>query len=510
MGKNLFAEIFFIALLFIVVFWSFFEYIGYIPQDDGILHIIDPYQNFREDIKIEQKYKSEREFPKFVQIKNNNNYQDFVNNWDTENDVSFVKNINMDKDAIYSRYIELNKDQFSNLLNLTVSKINNRYNLAYNIDNFDTMYRTINFKKIYNYKGIGVEKSINISKNNLPKSNTYFVDNVILHRNILHKFITANILGALNNALLKSNYNSEYHKFIPYKLIKSKIIDIYKSNSTNIVVLKIIYNVGRNYRSNNFNFTSHVLLEGLTNSLLSNITTGLINILDVKLRVKFNLNGMPLDKIISNNINYKLDNRPEQKQIFNKSTSLIDKITNLNNKNNSKLVNDDFFGFLENNREKLNIELAKYDKINNNVLKQIEKNKANDVRHEYKCFHPKARDSIIEVDNEIHCISKHSKFDNNIGIWDKPCSNNTDCPYYKANKNYDNNFGGCKNDKTCEMPIGVTKIGYTKILRGSEPLCHGCLDINSNKCCEEQYDKSKYPNLKSPDYMFESDYKIRN
>lgn len=509
MEKKLFAEILFIVLIFIVVMWSFLEYIGYIPEDDGILHIIDPYQNFRENIKIDKKYNSEREFPKFINIKNNNNYQDFVNNWDIENDVSFLKNINMDKDTIYSRYIELNKDQFQNLLNLTANKINNKYNLAYNIDNFDIMYKIINFIKIYNYKGIGVEKTSE-GLINMPKSNKNFIDIVILNKDIIHKIITANILGALNNALINSNYNSEYHKFIPYKLINSRVIDIYKSKTSNIIIFKILYNVGRKYRSNNYNFTSHILIEGLTNSLLTNLSTNLKKNLGLKLRVVFDLNGMPLDKIITDNRIYKLDGRPEQKQIFDKSTNLIDKITNLNDKNNSKLINDDFFGVLENNPKKLNIELAKYNKINNNILKQIEKNKDNDVRHEYKCFHPKARDSIIEVDNEIHCISKHSKYDNNIGIWDKPCSKNEDCPYYKANKNYDNNFGGCKNNKTCEMPIGITRIGYTKILKGSESLCHGCLDISTNKCCEEQYDKSKYPNLKSPDYMFESDYTIRN
>ena len=79
---------------------------------------------------------------------------------------------------------------------------------------------------------------------------------------------------------------------------------------------------------------------------------------------------------------------------------------------------------------------------------------------------------------------------------DKPCAKDTDCPFYKANKNYPNTRGGCSKDGKCEMPVGVRRIGYTQYVdRGQyAPFCYGCgTDLN---CCESQ---------KKPDFAFPND-----
>lgn len=77
---------------------------------------------------------------------------------------------------------------------------------------------------------------------------------------------------------------------------------------------------------------------------------------------------------------------------------------------------------------------------------------------------------------------------------DKPCEMNEDCPFYKANKRYQNERGGCISGK-CEMPIGVRRIGYTQYFdRGQySPFCYGCTDLN---CCESQ---------RVPDFAFPND-----
>ena len=77
---------------------------------------------------------------------------------------------------------------------------------------------------------------------------------------------------------------------------------------------------------------------------------------------------------------------------------------------------------------------------------------------------------------------------------DKPCVNDEECPFYKANKRYPNTRGGCLSGK-CEMPIGVKRIGYTQYFdRGQySPFCYGCNDLN---CCETQ---------KVPDFAFSND-----
>jgi len=88
--------------------------------------------------------------------------------------------------------------------------------------------------------------------------------------------------------------------------------------------------------------------------------------------------------------------------------------------------------------------------------------------------------------------------------WDKPCEKHNDCPFYQANKNYNNYRGGCV-DGRCEMPIGI-KAGSYRLYdkEASTPLCHNCNGL-SPLCCEEQKNKSKYSSLKGPDYAFELD-----
>lgn len=105
---------------------------------------------------------------------------------------------------------------------------------------------------------------------------------------------------------------------------------------------------------------------------------------------------------------------------------------------------------------------------------------------------------------KTHCIS-----DNNgkRGIWDIPCFEDNDCPFFKKNKNYKNKRGGCIYGY-CELPINVERIGFTTFK--GEPLCYNCKNKNCkgiycNLCCKQQKNKKKYPNLKSPDYMFNND-----
>ena len=92
------------------------------------------------------------------------------------------------------------------------------------------------------------------------------------------------------------------------------------------------------------------------------------------------------------------------------------------------------------------------------------------------------------------------------GVWDRPCSKNEECPFYKKNKNYPNERGKCING-FCEMPLNVIRKGFRKFDETKKPFCHGC-NIENCKgeecflCCEQQENAQ---NLKSPDYMFEND-----
>ena len=81
--------------------------------------------------------------------------------------------------------------------------------------------------------------------------------------------------------------------------------------------------------------------------------------------------------------------------------------------------------------------------------------------------------------------------------WDHTCLDDTDCPYFKANKNYENNRGGCMDSGVCELPIGVRRISFRKYDDNNifAPYCYGC-DPYDTLCCSKQ---------KNPDYAFAND-----
>ncbi len=104
------------------------------------------------------------------------------------------------------------------------------------------------------------------------------------------------------------------------------------------------------------------------------------------------------------------------------------------------------------------------------------------------------------------------------GYWDVPAEKDEDCPYYKANKNYPNNFGGRNQNGYCELPSGLLPLGYKGFLnrKYSKPICYNCRDYlisagndKIGHCCHLQYDKSLYPDLNGPDYKFTGDTLIR-
>jgi hypothetical protein len=89
-------------------------------------------------------------------------------------------------------------------------------------------------------------------------------------------------------------------------------------------------------------------------------------------------------------------------------------------------------------------------------------------------------------------------------FWDRPCSSNNDCPFYRANKNYPNERGGCLPDGKCELPVGVKRLSYRFFDASgvNAPFCYGCKDPDDPGCCEKQ---GKSWGMLSPDYVFPAD-----
>lgn len=106
----------------------------------------------------------------------------------------------------------------------------------------------------------------------------------------------------------------------------------------------------------------------------------------------------------------------------------------------------------------------------------------------------------------------------NMGIWDERANRNEDCPYYKANDNYPNTFGGIiDKEGLCELPINMKNVGYTGYskIKDDIPLCYNCKYNNIGNgtlgyCCEDQLtNKDVYKNLMGPDYAFAGDKQER-
>lgn len=92
--------------------------------------------------------------------------------------------------------------------------------------------------------------------------------------------------------------------------------------------------------------------------------------------------------------------------------------------------------------------------------------------------------------------------------WDKPCEKNKDCPFYKANKNYDNERGGCR-DGWCEMPVNIKQTSYRLYDSSTQPYCYNCDPLLGDRymCCDQQQQKAQdaYTLMSSADYAFAGD-----
>lgn len=118
------------------------------------------------------------------------------------------------------------------------------------------------------------------------------------------------------------------------------------------------------------------------------------------------------------------------------------------------------------------------------------------LRNSYACYGVPAGQTITD---SAACL----KFG---GVWDREVQKDSECPFYKANKNYTNTRGGNINGY-CEMPTGIQIKGFRYYSHNpavSDPVCYNCKSGFIGKgteghCCDAQ------KNLKSPDYAFSGD-----
>ena len=161
------------------------------------------------------------------------------------------------------------------------------------------------------------------------------------------------------------------------------------------------------------------------------------------------------------------------------------------------------FPYTRYDASKTYVRYSQNDKVlpNKKQINNILENRSRDrlqyfVDRSYSCYGS-------EGDDYYNCISNKNIMNTYKprGIWDRPCFYNEECPFYKANKNYQNNRGGCING-FCEMPLNVQSLTYRNYNIKTKPLCHNCKE-KSDQCCD--YQMKENPKLLSPDYAFIGD-----
>lgn len=112
----------------------------------------------------------------------------------------------------------------------------------------------------------------------------------------------------------------------------------------------------------------------------------------------------------------------------------------------------------------------------------------------YKCY------GDVTIETKALCDSPYNEIGDpktKTTVWDHPCIVDADCPFYKSNKNYKNERGGCGDNGICELPIGIRRLSSRKFDNTDifAPFCYGC-DAYDTECCARQ---------SKPDYAFNGD-----
>lgn len=187
--------------------------------------------------------------------------------------------------------------------------------------------------------------------------------------------------------------------------------------------------------------------------------------------------------------------------VFENRYLKIHDIKNLEKKNLIELKNFDDLNSIDINCfncEKTTLDLNDF----NNYMKKKEFQRLNQInKNNLKCSTKNTNDPLI-------CASKEYLFGSNKvmnagKMYKHQCTKNIECPFYKSNKLYPNNRGGCV-DGYCEFPIGIKPETAFEYDSNSNAVCHSRSDRKEN-CSQQKLDKM----LPSLDYAFKNDFNER-
>ena len=417
---------------------------------------------------------------------------------------------------------QLNEKQLqdidSNILRNTRTLVN--FSMTDELDVYQ-MYNILKKMKNTSYNFKYDKNSINknkkakiINSENLTKVNSGAINNVDLE---LFTRIKLEIISAFNNIIITSGYYVKYHPYHFFKIINSNLISFDKKTDSEYNCCMTL-TLAREYKYQQF-----VIYYDLDIQIQNNVNY------TIKLN-KVELTGIPIPNTIQFHNNKKVENK------FTSNIELeLEKLTEKENANNyyyedqvddnlqfdvlpsgdtSNLIQNQNMKFID-QLERSDMDLTLFDK--NSMAANIDEKIMNISKDQHynnnNCFGlvNGVSQLLPQYKTPISCKSYHPEI-NQTGIWDAPCQIDSDCPFNNANKNYPNDNGKCDiSSGSCEMPLGVIPIGYTKYGK-LEPNCYNCsITSTDSKCCGTQMNDIKKGKVKyvSPDYIFSGDEIIR-
>ena len=397
-----------------------------------------------------------------------------------------------------------------------------------------------------------------ISSDKLNTINSGAINNVDLN---LFTRMKLEIISSFNNFVIQAGFYVPYHPYQFFKIINSNLISfdknykidkIDKTNNTidnycftltfareykfqqfviyyNIDLIKVKNNTITNPTITNPTITNpNITNPNITNPTITNYTMVLnkVEIIGIPepITIKFHKNNKIEDTTdttdTSTSIEDQISKRKEIDEYYNNDFYYKDQVrentvndvmpggetSRLFQHKNMKYVDD-------NERSDMDLTLFDATSVGSKIDEKIMTIAKDQQFNNHRCYGlvNGVNKELPQYKNPIFCKSYHPEINQN-GIWDAPCQVNNDCPFYKANKNYTNEFGKCdKETGSCEMPLGVIPIGFTKYGK-IEPNCYNCdITAKDSKCCEKQMNDIKAGNVKynSPDYIFNNDENSR-
>jgi hypothetical protein len=471
----------------------------------------------------------------------------------------FGENIKSNTNNYYKYLLEDNKDKYSdywdgNLKN--VEELNLKKDIKFNItpfrttDTFEILKNNYFERYNYNLKNKKV-KNFKFNENlGVPKLSYLNVFNKEITTYDFHEFLknittNHNIKNIINVNLY--DVNSKDTKPVT-KIYSNKLYTYKNKNNKNILIdtedLLLIHFKNDKYdKVINYSF----------------IKNQIINLLNENLSNEYSSTNQKLNFIISQDriITYK-KNKYDEKEYYDfiikiysehNSDSLIFQILCIYEPQSMNILilflrylgreiqSNHFFSYL--------LESIFDDSDENNIHCSLsDSKKCYQAGEKIKDIYPRNKYYCFDTDKNVDFNINKSNIDNKEdcegidgknGIWDKICESNNECPFYKKNKNYTNEFGKCQSNGYCEFPLNMKNVSYTKPSK-TQPLCYNCKPIYKNynepldtknyyklndnlekcvgldchKCCEDQKNKSLYPELNGPDYAFHDDFVRRN